>query len=247
MAFINIKDPKRRDEIVQEYIRTRDEIRERNESNKESNISREREIEERLKPIVRATEESAEKVTAALQPSTPFEFYSALVKNRDKYYSIYRQNDGSFKLGRMGIEIDGESNITISGKTFGYTSGLWDLIMLNDPPEDNYSDDELANYKEIAQLTDLVDNPRALGSRTYPKRTNKFKFLTRLLQHEGTGIILPSDINSLKERLQLVSAERAAGNIKATTPEIVAILDELLHQNYISKQEYNVVCSELGC
>ena len=64
---------------------------------------------------------------------------------------------------------------------------------------------------------------------------------------KGDGIILPGDINSLKQRLQLVCAERAAGNIKATTPEIVAILDELLQRNYISKQEYNVVCKKLEC
>ena len=63
----------------------------------------------------------------------------------------------------------------------------------------------------------------------------------------GEGIILPGDINGLLERLQLVCAERAAGNIKATTSEIVAILDELLRKNYISKREYNVVCKKLEC
>ena len=63
----------------------------------------------------------------------------------------------------------------------------------------------------------------------------------------GEGIILPGDINGLLERLQLVCAERAAGNIKATTSEIVAILDELLRKHYISKREYNVVCKKLEC
>ena len=64
---------------------------------------------------------------------------------------------------------------------------------------------------------------------------------------EGTGIILPGDINSLRSRFQLVCAERRAGNITATTPEIVAILDEFLRRKYISKEEYNVMCKGLGC
>ena len=64
---------------------------------------------------------------------------------------------------------------------------------------------------------------------------------------EGTGIILPGDINSLCSRFQLVCAERAAGNITATTPEIVAILDDFLHRKYISREEYNAMCKKLGC
>ena len=62
-----------------------------------------------------------------------------------------------------------------------------------------------------------------------------------------TPIIIPSDIKSLKSRLQLVCAERAAGNVRATTNEIVAILDEMLRQNHITRPEYNVVCEKLGC
>ena len=69
----------------------------------------------------------------------------------------------------------------------------------------------------------------------------------RSKSESGTGIFLPGDINGLKERLQLVCAERAAGNINATTPEIVAILDELLRRDYLSKAEYNEVCERLGC
>ena len=64
---------------------------------------------------------------------------------------------------------------------------------------------------------------------------------------DGEGIILPGDINGLLQRLRLVCAEREAGNIKATTSEIVAILDELLRKQFISKAEYNVVCKKLEC
>ena len=61
MAFINIKDPAKRKEIVQEYIDTRDAIRLRNENNKENNLIKERAIEERFRPIINATEKLPEK------------------------------------------------------------------------------------------------------------------------------------------------------------------------------------------
>ena len=66
-------------------------------------------------------------------------------------------------------------------------------------------------------------------------------------EETGTGIILPGDINSLCNRFRLVCAERAAGNVTATTPEIVAILDEFLRRKHISKGEYNAMCKRLGC
>ena len=259
MAFIDIPNPTKREEIVREYIKTRNEIRDKNENNKESNLLKERAIEEKFRPIVTATEKSAEKIASVLKknegPNTPYEFYSAMTKNKDKYFSIYRINDGSFRLGDTDIQIDGENNIHISGTTFKYTPGLFDLLMLNKPDDGDYTEDDLDNYKEIVKMTNLIDNPRSTTSKAHYKNTSKYKFLENLFYigrkrartEEGSGVILPGDINSLKKRLQLVCAERAAGNIKATTPEIVAILDELLRQNYISKAEYNEVCERLGC
>ena len=127
--------------------------------------------------------------------------------------------------------------------------------MLNKPDDGDYTEDDLDNYKEIVKMTDLGTNPRTTSLRSNYKNTSKYKFLENLFDvgrkrartMDGEGIILPGNINSLKRRLQLVCAERAAGNIEATTPEIVAILDELLHRNYISKSEYNEVCKRLEC
>jgi hypothetical protein len=65
---------------------------------------------------------------------------------------------------------------------------------------------------------------------------------------DGTGItFLPGNINGLLDRLKLLYAEREAGNISATTNEIVGILDELLRLNYINRKEYNAVCKKLSC
>ena len=284
MAFINITDPNRREEIVQEYLQMRNEVRKANENNKEGNLLKEKEIEERSKPIVAATEKSAEKITSAIKkndtPSTSFEFYRSMTKNKDKYFSIYRVNAGTFKLGNTDIRIDENNNISISEKTYEYSPGLWDLLMLNKLDENDYTDEDLENYKAIVELTDLINNPHIIASKTAYTSTAKYKFLVRLISNKrkrirteedeeesdedtleeaskvplpstpkkkGTGIILPGDINGLKRRLQIVCGERDAGNIEATTPEIVAILDELLRRNYISKKEYNVLCKKLEC
>ena len=269
MAFINISDPHRRKEIVEEYIKTKNELRLKNENKKEGNLIKEQQIEEQYRPLISATEESAKKITSALQKNTdnPLYSYSKLTRNKDKYYSIYQIDTGEFKLGDSNIVIDDKNNIIVDGKLFNYTHGFWNLLMLNKP--DNYTKEDLANYVELIKLVNLIDNPR-IEIRTNPRATIKYKFLQDILgiqkkrkrrkrlrsileesegeqEKTGEGIILPGDINGLLERLQLVCAERAAGNIKATTSEIVAILDELLRKNYISKREYNVVCKKLEC
>ena len=190
-----------------------------------------------------------------------YDYYmsNGMEKMRDKYFGIY-EDDGVLKLGDAVIQIDDKNNIHINNRKFKTTQGLWDLIMLNKPKE--YTNADLEEYRVINDMSNLRNNPRRTAKGSH-KNTKKFKFLNRQIDvypglfddeygnssdssYGGYGF-LPSDINSLKERLQLVCAERAAGNVSATTPEIVAILDEILRQGHLSKPEYNVVCKKLGC
>ena len=96
MAFIDIEDPARRKEIVKEYVQMRNEVRQRGEDNKESNLLRQQTIQESTRPLVEATERSAKLITSALKPElTPesialFNRYATATKNKDKYFSIYR-------------------------------------------------------------------------------------------------------------------------------------------------------------
>lgn len=275
MAFINISNPQKRKEIVQEYIKTRNELQLKAENKKEGNLLKEQAIQEQAKPVVTATKESAEKITSALNNfnnnnfnTSLYSFYSKLNQNKDKYFSIYQTDKGTYKLGNSDIGIDNQNNIFVNGKTYHYTPGLWNLLMLNKP--DNYDSEDYNNYTELVKSINLIDNPQTLIPQGVPKMTSKYKFLVKLLvgrkrkredsdneeiteeneqidKKDGEGIILPGDINGLLQRLRLVCAEREAGNIEATTPEIVAILDELLRKQYISKKEYNVVCKKLEC
>ena len=61
MAFINISDPRKRKEIVEEYIKTRNELKLKNENKKEGNLIKEQQIEEQYRPLISATEESTKK------------------------------------------------------------------------------------------------------------------------------------------------------------------------------------------
>ena len=241
MAFINIEDPKKREDIVRNYIKTRNAIRERNESNKENILLKQQELQEKFRPLVQATEKLPEKIVHALEKET-----RSYPIGDDNHFGIYESN-GSLQLGKTPIELD-KDILKINGKEFQTTSGLWELISEKAPQQ--YTSDHLEAYKKIINLTDLLNNPIHTHKNSH-KNTKKYKFLKKIVEPEiveiGEGIILPADINSLKHRLQLVCAERAAGNIQATTSEIVAILDEFLRRGHITKPEYNVVCKRLQC
>ena len=79
-------------------------------------------------PLIEATEKSTKLITSALKPEPKndlFEQYN-VIKDKDKYYSIYRDvNDGSFVLGNTYIQIDEDNNIKIGDETYPYSKGLW--------------------------------------------------------------------------------------------------------------------------
>ena len=67
MAFIDIKDPERREEIVQDYIKNLKEIRERNENEKMQGITQRQDLAKVFQPVVQATEKSTSKITSELK------------------------------------------------------------------------------------------------------------------------------------------------------------------------------------
>ena len=57
------------------------------------------------------------------------------------------------------------------------------------------------------------------------------------IEKDGSGIILPSDPSALLERFDLLVASKQAGNTGVQN-EIVSILDELLRQKVIDRNQY---------
>ena len=288
MSFLDIKDPKKRDEIVQDYIKTLSLIRAKAENEKAKGLEQQIKLEKQYNPIIKATKESTNKIADELKNSraivegqkegwkpnfsdSAIDYYLKLKKNRDKYYGIQKIN-GQYKMGLAIVTLDDKSNIYVNNVRFQGTEGLWSLVMLNQPSD--YTQEDLHNYEELVDMTQVIDNPLIKTMNDRPQTTSKYKnILSQFLEdddefyetqnekmesdndednqqtvEEGRGITyLPGNINGLLDRLKLVYAEREAGNILATTNEIVGILDELLRIGYIDRKEYNAVCKQLSC
>ena len=64
MAFIDIKDPVKREQTVQDYIKNLQEIRQRKENQKVYGIQERKNIEKAFQPVVQATEKSTKQITS---------------------------------------------------------------------------------------------------------------------------------------------------------------------------------------
>ena len=113
MAFIQISDPRKRDEIVQDYINTKHTLRERYENDKAVGLEQKVAFEKQYQPLLKATKDSTKEITTELQSnrsinkgdrgywkptfvkSTP-EYYLSLKTSIDKYYGI--QSKGIIQL-----------------------------------------------------------------------------------------------------------------------------------------------------
>ena len=170
MAFIDIKDPNKREETVKDYIKTLNEIRERRERNKIQGFTENRNIIRAFKPVVEATEKSAEKITKEIKNIRPkeepkktltgttsaIEYYlQNFSKSKlDTYFGIYEQNGLHF-MGNKEVVIDQDNNIFLNDGASGFkgTRGLWRLIMMKTP--DLYQKEDLENYEALLQQTNM--------------------------------------------------------------------------------------------
>ena len=223
----------------------------------ESQKATAREITEGLRPI----REGIEKLPEAMQPigeasgkAPEEEEEDELVgdiainylklddKVKDKTFGI-NKIDGHHHIGDTHVIIH-KNNIIIDNEKFEGTPGLWELIMLKDPPEKNYTHKEFDNYIRILIKTHVLhqgNNP----NNPYPKssKSNKWnKYLRYIWEHrkayEGKGVvIMSSDPNALLERLDLLLSSQKAGNMGVGN-ELVSICDELKRQGVLDTKAY---------
>ena len=67
MSFISIKNPEQRDQIVQDYINTRKELRAKAENDKARGMVQQIQLEKTYTPLIKATQESTSKITQELK------------------------------------------------------------------------------------------------------------------------------------------------------------------------------------
>ena len=189
MAFIDIKDPIKREEIVNDYIKNIKEIRARSENEKVRGISQRQDLAKVFQPVVQATEKSASQITSELknlkeevqlkEESKPvnkaLEYYLNQVSKSklDQYFGIYKEN-GIYMMGDKEVEVDDENNIRIGADTFFYSPALWRLIMYKTPVGFEHKD--LENYKELLDKTNVIYAPHKTNDASRPTHTAKWKF-----------------------------------------------------------------------
>ena len=295
MSFIKVKDPRKREELVRDFIETRKRIKDNFVAKKVGEIEYQTGLTKLFKPvtetqkatakeITEAQKAAAEKITQELLPiktgieglpvaiSLPqyqaieeykkeknlgSEVIKALnyIKPENKTTFGMYLKDGDFRIGDKKVDIKG-NDINIGDKVYPGTSGLWSLIMKDNPQ--NFTEDDYLNYGRILIQTNAIfqkNNP----NQNKPKSSggDKWKKLIKPIWEEikkqketdededdpqpstsGSGLkILPSDPNALIDRFNLLFSSKKAGHTGVRN-EIVSILDELKRQGVLKTNEY---------
>ena len=117
------------------------------------------------------------------------------------------------------------------------------------PKPKNYSDEDFINYKNLLLKTNSIDrnNDPTSNNPAGNRRGHKWKNLIEPIWHniqagkkgkKGSGvIIIPSDRNTLLERLDLLLASQKAGHTGVGN-ELVSICDELKRQGVLDTNAY---------
>ena len=307
MSFIKVKDPRKREELIKDFIETRKRIKDNFIARKVGEVEYQTGLTKLFKPVTETQKAAAKEITEA-QKATAEKFTSELLpikegieelptklfrkifpsielkasdivnlgplavnalleaftkKSIDLAFGIYVQN-GKFKIGNKEVNIE-DNNIKIDDITFEGTKGFWELVTSKNPNPENYTEEDLNNYRRLVILTNTVyrgnnpnsNKPKSSGS---PKWKNIISPIWKAIKEQkedeeegnayslfddepqpstsGTGLkILPSDPNALIDRFDLLFSSKKAGHTGVRN-EIVAILDELKRQKVISVQDY---------
>ena len=302
MSFIKIKDPRKREELIKDFIETRKRIKDNFIARKVGEIEYQTGLTKLFKPvtetqkattkeITEAQKATAEKITSELLPireglekipDITYPTYPAVEmtkeeiekigpiatdaliklaskKGIDKSFGLTVKNK-KFHIGDKPITFK-DDNIIIEGKEYPGTSGLWELIISQEPQEGKYTEDDYLNYVNLLVQTNTIyqgNNPnqnRAKSSRGYKWdklinpvwehiRESKKPLKRKRRQQDpitGDGLkILPSDPNALIDRFDLLFSSQKAGHTGVRN-EIVSILDELKRQGVINVNEYKKI------
>ena len=187
MAFIDIQDPVKREEIVQDYLKNIREIQEKKENQKLHGMTERQNIEKVFQPVVKATEKSASQITTEIKNlkekpknkpiSQALNYYlNEYDKSKlDQYFGIY-EKDGVYIMGDKEVTVDEYNNIRVDNTVFKGSTGLWRLIMMKKP--EIFEDEDLRDYKELIDKTNVIYTPHKINSSDRPTKTAKYKFLT---------------------------------------------------------------------
>ena len=183
----------------------------------------------------------------------------------DTYFAIQHVGDNKYEMGTKAVAIDENSDIIVDGVKNDDTTGLCALVIMNDPPESSYTQNDLHMYKDLVYQTNIMG--RYIKTKKWMHIFPRLKTLQSAeddnanhdddddnddaafedFQHtswlnknnDGDGIqFLPGDIKGLETKLNYFLVGYRAGNRSSLTRnQIVSIADELLRRKkYIEKR-----------
>ena len=195
-----------------------------------------------------------------------FDTLIKIVKGRKQQDSIgiaYDKDRGEFAIGINKIYFDNNNNIKIGNKIYPYTSGLEQLLTILTPDVTNV--DTISN-KDLENYLEILDDSNVEGSKEehmikhhyiYKKhaealeRLGSNKLLRLTMVHSvkiGKGlaksIILPSDSNELRKRLDISIRSYMAGN-KSLYNEINEIATQLYRMKQLNRKQLSVLLKSL--
>ena len=185
MSFLDIKNPARKNELVQEYVNAMQTVRKQNMHTREKKLAIGEELDTLLKPVVQATEKAAsenkkemEELRGALNPvvSRP----SRRVMHDDKTFGPYRTETGKLRLGVSDIKqerLPGDvDQLVVGRKRYDLTPGFNALLTHIHPTD--YTEDDFKNYTKLIAQIKTINNP-GLNAVANPKSTWKYKNLLK--------------------------------------------------------------------
>jgi hypothetical protein len=229
--------------VVQEYSDMVKRIRQKNENEKTHTQHRLNDLKETFEPILNATKEQTKELKAQLHQPTPENTNGPLTDALDFYLHRYpktkldvnygiRDESGRLMMGDTEVDVK-DNNIHVKEHEFKGTNDLWSLIMVRNPQTLGITPETLQDYKNLIRLTNTEEYVMNNYKGNYEQLAK-----TKLLRESGTGIsFLPSNINDLLHKLNLLLGEFNAGNRAATQNQIVAIVDNLVSRKKFTKEE----------
>ena len=280
MSFLKISDPKKRDFVVQEFLKTKRNIQQHSLAEKTGDQEFATQMSKMFKPLIDTQREVVKEVIENM-PSLPAITFPAFPSIRaahdddddesqeeeptnigsiagkylmkfaskdgvDKTFGLY-DKDGAFYMGDKQVLISG-NNLIVNDKEYQGTPGLWELITSKTPDSEIFTDGDYEQYQNILVETNAMrQNNDPTSTKPKGSRGQKWRVYVKPIwdmyktsediEKDGSGIILPSDPSALLERFDLLVASKQAGNTGVQN-EIVSILDELLRQKIIDRNQY---------
>ena len=151
------------------------------------------------------------------------QLYSTQSPEVDSRYGLRYNKYGEWKVGNSSVEIS-EDSINISGKTYNYTPGLLELLVMKDPNREKITDEDLQNYKSI--LLDTSAHKRGYDTRKQTRGNAGVKYkniikdllnskkgggLMQVIDKNINHVLYWNDPNELVDRLRLLIATQQAG------------------------------------